>query len=62
VRAKLISNVILYQVIAALVQIHDEVWFINNEAPDGGALYINSFGQIKMFSNSSMTFDSNKGQ
>ena len=56
------ATCILYQIIASLVQIHDDVWFIDNETPDGGALYINSFGQIQMFSNSSMTFERNKGR
>jgi len=50
------------QIIASVVQIHDKVKFIDNETPDGGALYINSFGQIKMYPNSSITFEQNRGR
>jgi len=50
------------QIIGCVVEIHDEVDFIENEAQDGGALYINSFGQLKVFPNATMTFERNKGQ
>lgn len=50
------------QIIGSLVQIQDEVSFIENEAQDGGALYINSFGQIRIFPNTTLLFERNKGQ
>ena len=52
----------MLQVIGSLVQIQDEIDFIENEAQDGGALYINSFGQIRIFPNTTMLFERNKGQ
>lgn len=48
--------------IGCVVEIYDEVSFIENEAQDGGALYINSFGQIRIFPNATMKFERNKGQ
>ena len=53
---------LILQVIGSLVQIQDEIDFIENEAQDGGALYINSFGQIRIFPNTTMLFERNKGQ
>ena len=50
------------QVIGSVVQIQDEMDFIDNEAQDGGALYINSFGQLRLFPNTTMLFERNKGQ
>lgn len=47
---------------ACVVEIHDEVNFIENKARDGGALYILSFGQLKVFSNATITFERNEGQ
>ena len=50
------------QIIGSVAEIHDEVNFVENEGKDGGALYINSFGQLKVFPNTTMTFERNKGQ
>ena len=44
------------------MEIHDEVNFIENEAQDGGALHISSFGQLRVFPNATMTFERNRGQ
>ena len=41
--------------IGCIVEIHDE-------AKNGGALYIISFGQIKLFPDSALTFEKNEGQ
>ena len=48
--------------ISCVVELHNEVNFIENEAQDGGALYIRSFGQLKVFPNATITFESNKGR
>ena len=48
--------------IGCVVEIHDEVKFVGNNAKNGGALYILSFGQIRMFSGATLTFEKNKGQ
>ena len=48
--------------IGCVVEIHDEVKFVGNKAKNGGALYIISFGQIKMFPDSVLTFENNKGR
>ena len=48
--------------IGCVVEIHDEVKFVGNKAKNGGALYIVSFGQIRMFSGATLTFDKNEGR
>ena len=48
--------------IGSLVQIQDEVNFIDNEAQDGGALFVTAFGQLRLFPNTTMLFERNKGQ
>ena len=48
--------------VGCVVQIHDEVNFIGNNATSGGALYIISFGQVKVYPNTTMTFENNTGQ
>ena len=48
--------------IRCVVEIHDEVNFVGNKAENGGALYIISFGQIKVFPDSTLTFEKNEGR
>ena len=48
--------------IGCAVQFKGEVNFIENEAKDGGALYIISFGQMKVFPDTTITFERNKGK
>ena len=48
--------------IGCVVEIHDEVKFVGNKAKHGGALYIVSLGQIKMFPDSALTFENNEGR
>lgn len=45
-----------------MVQIHDEVNFIENESRNGGALNIYSFGQLQVYPNTTITFARNKGR
>ena len=52
----------IIQIIGCVVQLHDEINFIGNEAQDGGALYIITFGQLKIFSNTDVKFEGNEGQ
>ena len=52
----------LQQIIGCIAQFHDEVDFIGNEAQDGGALYILSFGQLKTFRNTTIKFERNEGR
>ena len=44
------------------VQIQDEVKFVGNKAKNGGALYIISFAQLKVFPNTTLTVENNKGR
>ena len=48
--------------IGCIVEFHDEVKFIGNKAKDGGALYINSFGQLKVFPGTVLIFEKNEGK
>ena len=48
--------------IGCVVEIHDKVKFVGNKAKNGGALYIISFGQVRMFSDASLTFENNEGR
>ena len=45
-----------------MAEIYDEMSFIGNEAQDGGALYISSLGQMRVFPNATIKFERNKGQ
>ena len=47
--------------IGCVVQLHDEIKFIGNEAQDGGALYIITFGQLKIFPDTTVIFERNEG-
>lgn len=49
------------QVIGCVVQIHGEVNFTKNKAQDGGALYIDSFGQLRVYPEATITFEGNTG-
>ena len=48
--------------IGCVVQFKGEVNFIENTANDGGALYIVSFGQMKVFPDTTIMFERNKGK
>ena len=60
--SEFLTSVIAIQVIGCVVEIHDEVKFVGNKAKHGGALYIVSLGQIKMFPDSALTFENNEGR
>ena len=50
--------------IGCIVEFHDKVKFVGNKVKNGarGALYIISFGQIKVFPGTVLTFENNEGQ
>ena len=48
--------------VECVIHLHDKVNFIENKAQDGGALYITSLGQIKVFPNTIVTFERNEGR
>ena len=48
--------------IECVLHLHDKVNFIENKAKDGGALYIASLGQLKVFANTVITFEGNIGR
>ena len=48
--------------IGCVVQLRGEINFIGNEAQDGGALYIITFGQLIIFPNTTVRFEKNEGR
>ena len=48
--------------IGCVIEIHGEVNFVGNKAKNGGALYVISFGQIKVFPGTALTFERNEGR
>ena len=53
---------VLVQIIESVLHLHDEVNFIENKAKDGGALYIASLGQLKVYPNTTVSFERNEGR
>ena len=52
------------QVVGSQIQVHGHISFIGNnaEAHVGGALYIQAFGQIKVYTGSQIDFINNTGR
>ena len=48
--------------IGCVVQLRGEINFIGNEAQDGGALYIITFGQLIIFPNTTIRFEKKWGK
>ena len=54
----------MLQVVGSQVQVHGHISFISNnaEGQEGGALYIQAFGQIKVYTGSQIDFINNTGR
>ena len=50
------------QIVGAVVDVYDEVSFVNNTVPDLAQLYLLSFGQVRLKPGLNMTFQGNSGR
>ena len=47
---------------SSLVRVNGALEFEGNNAPDGSAIYVSSFGQINLYKNSELKFMKNRGR